>query len=461
MPSSLESCPDNLIESIVELLNLDDIRNLRLTSKTLARKSSQYHLKKYFRTKHIDLTLNDLRRLVLGLQARELRSLVTNFTNLHLTGIVYETDTTFNGGNTPDINALTEAFDELASHCQDGTLSSLTLRVVVIKKDGERITPVKFDGNRYHRWKPIWQCSTKTLNTVACAFAASELKIKSLDIFTDSDMQLCAIACDQLNTIHWASPGLADSLTTLNSLSIRLSARVTEFEQDYEPRSFTRKRARNQAQLRAEVDDESNFPGLSRLLSLCSNLKSFEVIYSRTQTSEAAGNTAFKAEKILQYIVRNKKLPILECCKLRGIFAKEEDLLDFLKRTKASEVSLECVNLRWGSFRSIFDYCTAPEAGITKLYFDSLDERGGHRVYFDINTIRANFSISGSLPIDPSKREEEKQPPWSHDVLIRKGKKVTDPIIHPVPAPMIPGNPWTSERHIFQNNEYGLRCFPN
>lgn len=355
--------------------------------------------------------------------------------------------------DTPEIHALTEALDEIATHCRDGILSSLTMRVAVIKKDGERILPAKYDRNRYHRTKTVWQCTTKTVNTVVYALAASKLRIASLGFFSDSDMQLCSIACDQLNTIDWDASGLTDSLSTLSSLSIRMSARVFEFEEYYD--GYKRKRPENWAQVRAEGEERSNFPGLSRLFALCCNLKNFDVIYSRTRTTDPAGPGVFRSEKILQHIVKDiKKLPILKSCKLRGFSAREEDLLEFLKRTQASEVLLECINLRFGSFRSIFDYCTSAEAGIKKLYFDSLYDRGGQKVFFDSKTIRHNMS-QYPKPYDASKREEEKQPPWSHDVLMREGTKVTDPIVYPVPAPMIPGNPWSSQRHIFQSLEYG------
>lgn len=61
-------------------------------------------------------------------------------------------------------------------------------------------------------------------------------------------------------------------------------------------------------------------------------------------------------------------------CKLRGIYARETDLLAFIKRSGVRDLSLEFATLVSGTFRPIFDYCTSEASPITKLYFEALFE---------------------------------------------------------------------------------------
>lgn len=154
MHSALQTCPDAVVECIVELLSLEDIRNLRLASKVMSEKSSQYHFKTYFRTQRVDLSLNNLHDLVQTLDAGGLR---TSVTDLCFAGIVYEADikeekeedfATQNISNEPQIILLTQVFNKLATCCKRRTLMSLTTRIIAIQKNGERVLPINFD--RFH-----------------------------------------------------------------------------------------------------------------------------------------------------------------------------------------------------------------------------------------------------------------------------------------------------------------------
>ena len=64
MSPCLEDCPNEVVESIVVLLVLDDICSLRQTSRTMATKTTQTHFKSYFLTKHVDITGSSLRKPV-------------------------------------------------------------------------------------------------------------------------------------------------------------------------------------------------------------------------------------------------------------------------------------------------------------------------------------------------------------------------------------------------------------
>lgn len=183
MPS-LEHLPNEIIDSIASLLELNDIRSLRLTSRSLALGSSGSHFKSYFRRKHVDLTEHALRDFVEetkpGRPGRLLQDLV-------LVGVVDNTkwlakrlmDSTNEGTeNTPirpeeqakaqlnlnvlmqrqilsermrepgtDVRLLTKAFSNLTADGRSPGLRSLSLQVVVYRVDAEQILPPDTGGS--------------------------------------------------------------------------------------------------------------------------------------------------------------------------------------------------------------------------------------------------------------------------------------------------------------------------
>ncbi|KAH8662730.1 F-box domain protein [Ilyonectria robusta] len=451
MSFGLESCPDLVVECIVNLLDLDDICNLRLSCKSLAVKSSHYRFKTFFRSKHVDVTADALRTFAQGTQAGGLRSLVQE---LYLIGIANETRNqkkprTRNDSRNEEIrrareiNLLSQAFNGLAKYSKNGSLPSLTLRVAIVRNDKERILPVDA-----RPWPPmrksVWQCTIYTFDTALRALAASKLRIESLNVFNDPDMERCSLACEQLNIIDWNDSGLAESFASLRSLSISISTRVFRFHKDIQEDEHDEGQPprKDAAEVQAEAGDESNFVGLSRLLPLCNRLENFEVHYLQVPTGYSNLIDRFCCEKILQRVVELDRLPILKRCRLRGISAREVDLLDFVKRTRVCELSLESMILRTGTFRPIIDHCTSETANMTKLYFDTLYERHNREeMIFFVGGGKSRIGF-------PSANATER--------LEREGDSVRHPITYYNP-PLTPmGNPWIPEWRRFQRTEHGV-----
>ncbi|CAM1510061.1 Fc.00g003960.m01.CDS01 [Cosmosporella sp. VM-42] len=396
MPSPLESCPAEIVECIVRLLDLKDICSLRLSCISLAAKSSQYRFKTFFRSQHVDVTTDALEAFAQGLPAKG------------------------------------------ASIANRGSLRSPTLRVAVFREENDRVLPVEV--HQLCVSKILWQCTTQTFATALRALAASTLRIESLNVYNDLDMQRCSLACEQLNIIDWNDAGLAKSLETLSSLSISISTEVFGFQEDDYENEYDLKKQSAEAQAKAE--DETNFLGLSRLFQLCNRLENFELHFLRVYSNIMHH---FNCEIILKHVVELKQLPRLKRCSLRGMPAREVDLLEFIKWTNVCELSLESVKLQAGTFKSIIEYCTSETANITKVYFNALYERHDH--------IEMIFFDGGGKSRVGFYSERDRASEW----LEREGNIIRRPITYHLRLRWGMRNPYMVEWRRSQRTEYGPR----
>ncbi|KAI0133709.1 hypothetical protein BJ170DRAFT_174211 [Xylariales sp. AK1849] len=385
MSPSFVSCPIEVVHEMIKLLELADIRNLRLSCKLLAAKSSSsHHVKTFFQAKHVELTEQAFRNLAEGTQARGLRCLVQELT---LSGIAV--------GDAPrrtyterrqssrrsNIRLLSQSFNGLAKNGPTGKLALLSLGVAV----HPGLTAKREFGNSRMGFnlEPVWRAAVDTFHTTFRALAASQLRIESLNIFNCPGQQRCGFACNELSKIDWDDQGLAESLQSVRSLSVSTSNRVSRSNEDEDKDEYgddatndrPRSRRSNHDEDIAIAQDESNFTGLASLFQLLKQLESFEMHYFLLPGAlRRLRPIDWCHERLLEHIIKLDSLPNLARCKLRGIYATETDLLAFIQRTGVGELSLENVVLTSGTFRSIFDYCTSAENPITMLYFDVLRE---------------------------------------------------------------------------------------
>ncbi|EMT74302.1 hypothetical protein NOF04DRAFT_11421 [Fusarium oxysporum II5] len=453
MPLGLESCPEPVVECIVQLLDLDDICNLRLTCKSLALGSSHYRFRTFFRSKHIKLMVDALRTFAEGIQDGGLQSLIQH---LYLVGIVDECESRKPGRQnywqneetrrTQEVNLLSQAFNGLAKYSKNGSPRLLTLRVAIVR-NGEETTLPADSGPSVPLQKSVWLRTMHTFDTVVSALAASSLRIDGLNIFSEPDMPCSSLACDQINANEWNDSGFAKTLVTLRPLAISLSTRVFAFPRALQEnkQDVGRSSKRDAAEVQAEAEDENDFVGLSRLLRLCNQLGNLEINYLRIPMGYSALVGHFYYETILQRIVELDRLPILKRCKFSGISAKETDLLGFIQRARGRELSLEKVILCTGTFRSTFDYCTSRAASMTKLHFDTLYETLYDRHYVEKTIF---FAGGGKSRIGfPSASATER--------LDREGESVRTSITYYI-SPRTPiDNPWIPEWGRFRRTENG------
>lgn len=453
MASSLQSLPACVVESIIDQLDLDDICSLRLSCKSLGAGSASYRFRTFFQTKHVDVAIDSLRVFAEAAEAGGLSSLVQN---IYLVGIAdvasVRKQTNDNDPREEEARLLTEAFDGLAKH-RDGPLPSLTLRVAVIC-DGDRILPA---DTKPRSTKSIWQCANQTFETAFRALGASKLRVERLGLFNDIDMQRCSLACDRLNLIDWNDPRLAGSLqTSVTSLSISLSSPNLTFnkgdDEDEDEEETSAARRERLAEIQIGALGESNFDGLARLLQLCPRLDNFELNYRHLKTHYGGWDAfpsaiLFPSEKIMQRVVALERFPVLKRCRIRGICARTPDLLDFIKRTKTCDLSLESMAMYGTAFRPIVDYCTSETAGLSKLCLDTIYQMDGEgpkrlgRIHF----------------LGPGKARVCWLPEGvGSEMLEREGEDIRLPVAYHATWPRPLGSPYTHMWSHYRRTEYGF-----
>ncbi|KAJ3547066.1 hypothetical protein NM208_g1695 [Fusarium decemcellulare] len=378
MPASLQTCPEDVVESIVQRLSLDDICNLRLTCKPLAASASHHSFRTYFETKHAILVPDTLQSFVQGLQAQDLRSLVQN---LHLVAIVNEPpldNPTLNQDPETERLLLRQAFLELARHAKDGVLTSLTLRLDLdydldnrrsVRSFNKVKPPTRFESQLLNlhprRVLPtntsLWRCAISTFDMVMQELATTRLKIKKLDMTYSWDPEEHSLYGRHLDAFDWSGPGLAQSLSTLESLSVRISTRRFPYHNEAE------------MPVPERTNGPSRYPGISDMIQLCPQLKSLNVhcvsLHSITRTRFNP-----RTERILQCLNELETLPRLKRFAFHHACTKAEDLMNFIQRTKVRELSMQCIGLTKGSWKPIFEYLTSQEAAMTKLSLNRLLE---------------------------------------------------------------------------------------
>ncbi|TXC02644.1 hypothetical protein FocTR4_00015211 [Fusarium oxysporum f. sp. cubense] len=133
-------------------------------------------------------------------------------------------------------------------------------------------------------------------------------------------MKLFDLAGDQFNLIDWDSPDIAHVLATMTSLNSNISTRVfasRERGDDWREVGYTDWLERvtdwTAPQIRAEVENESNFTGLARLVQKCPRLQDFayQALGIPLPGLPELKGFQFLNWKILQYVSELPSLPKL------------------------------------------------------------------------------------------------------------------------------------------------------
>lgn len=378
MGSDLQTAPEDIIEPIAQSLDLPDIRNLRLSSRTLATRSSGGPFRRFLTSKHVALRATELRTFLQSMQATGLQSFVQN---LYIDGLATDEQTSrLHRQNDPgeEIRRTEEAallgqiFDELATSIPGGVLPSLTLRVV-LGPGGHRDRPGE-PARGGPPSKDVWSCANDAFNVVFQALAISKLQIKALNIFNDPAMRACGLSCEQLGRINWNDPGLASSLAPLTSLSLRLSTPVRDADFDGTGTDRFVGLREFATGLEPLLEREDDFVGLAELLPRCPRLEEFDFSFFGIRHRASYYYMRFRAERIFERVVQLEQLPRLKRLRLEGVIIREVELLAFIKRSRPSELLLENIHLQPGTFKSMFEYCSSGSAEMSKVRFNCLYE---------------------------------------------------------------------------------------
>lgn len=470
MVVGLEKCPAEIIESIVKLLDVTDIGNLRQTNRCLCSKATQEHFKSYFRSKRVDITGQALQKLVgltqpgwLGCETR----------NLTLVGIVNNTkglEAFLKANRNRDqkkrsraerdlevlqqqrrdyqqllesgkiVRFLSETFENIAVNSVTGKLRSLSLDVTVYREDAEQRLPPATGGS----WKLIWQTAAETFQVVFASLQASNLEIENLNIFNDRQLRRCSLACNELGRIDYRNEKLSKTFAALKSLSISVSQRIIEITpQDKQSTGdpgdeidwSDDENDRDMNEVTTEAHDEQNFTGLASLLRVSNQLESLQI----HQYIVNIIHIDIPNEKLFQRIAELDRLPNLEHCSLRGVFVREKDLLSFLKRMDLRSFSMENVTMTSGTFNSIFNYCTSEASRMEFLYVDDLMIQ--HNLLY--------FDGAGEPKFQTWNRSH------GSNTLKREGAEIKQPILYHVTDDAPLGSPARQKWRLQQRQDFG------
>ncbi|QLI73869.1 uncharacterized protein G6M90_00g093770 [Metarhizium brunneum] len=455
MSPSLQTCPLPVIEHIVELLDLADIRNLRLSCATLATKACS----RFFKSLYVDLTTNSLLAFA---EATRTDSPLSKVNTLNIVGIIHELDDSTlpswhrkyscSAQTEDQIYLLSQAFDGIAKG-KNCILPSLSLRVAVSTKNHKRDLPHS-TGNVYPL-RSLWQCTIHTFNTVIRALAASKLRVREMNIFNDRDMQNCSLSCDQLNMFDWTDASLVDSLTAVTTLSISLTDRVFAFDEDEEidedlsdcgseDKEADRQPTQRDQEIMTESGQEGNFTGLASFIAACPRLSHFELHYLSIVWPKRRLLINFPRQDILRYVAELHNPPMLKRCRIRGASVREADLLNLIQRTKAVEISAEVIRLEEGTLRPVIDYCISKSAAVTKLHIDTVLEKSDQGYTGLVHFLDEGESrkYAGKFVVGT-------------EILNREGDNRTKPVKYYVRRPIAEGNPAIYHWSALRRRGYG------
>ncbi|KAK3059175.1 hypothetical protein LTR09_000741 [Extremus antarcticus] len=461
MSAAIEIYPPEVVENIVQNLPLEDIANVRLCSRSMAALSTQETFKSFFLAKKVNLTRGCLERFIHITTASSLACLVEKLT---IAGVAVDVelqksmvkdkvrwDTTNNGpifssiqtkltedgvaeaeNNLAALRALkseqgtmrrdntaaellARAFQNIRGHRKHGRLLSLTLTVVVFRKDAEQEQQPKEKSDEVAIWQAAADCFQSTMQ----AIGKSHLPVDELDVFNST--LRCSMALDSVDDLLKSRQSLNEILEAVKVLRISLSERPDDKSEDVDhPRNMRTK----------------DYDAILRLLELFPNLQTLEMHWYNARSYRLAELASGRPD-LLEYCTKQEvNLKSLNTLVLRGAAATGQSLLRFLQSVPAKSVSLAEFHIIDERFTSILEYCTSDEAGLEHVSFDDMWEPS--LVYFD--GMKSKFPVLGGSR--------------GGQTLERRGPEVRKPIqYHFAQRPL--GSPAAYRWHTIKQAEYG------
>ncbi|KAF3483177.1 uncharacterized protein GIQ15_02501 [Arthroderma uncinatum] len=162
MVPTLLACPDYLVERIVASLDLEGIRNLRLTSKAVSVKVSQGRFRLLCQSKCVDLTSEGLQTFLKSIEANGSR-----LKNLSLIGLARKPSPQEDKRETKrrqesKTRHLTEALNKITRRKKNGRLESLTLGLTIVYMDETQHLPIDAKIPWRYPTKRVWACAVDT-----------------------------------------------------------------------------------------------------------------------------------------------------------------------------------------------------------------------------------------------------------------------------------------------------------
>ncbi|KAK6417132.1 hypothetical protein LTR95_017382 [Oleoguttula sp. CCFEE 5521] len=192
---TLEALPEEVLNSIIEPLELDDIRNIRLSSRTLVAKVVQGRYKAYFYRKASGL----------GFLVRDLRleGVMNDMDTWSLQDIGCRTSLQPESKAVGHTASLHEALNNIRSVRGAHALRSVTLHIADLRseKSGHGYLD-EFIINQ-NRWRPIGLRAVTSFDLVVSSLAGSGLLVEQLHLFNDFVKGRCSLTSNTLDAVAW------------------------------------------------------------------------------------------------------------------------------------------------------------------------------------------------------------------------------------------------------------------
>jgi len=359
MVAHLEEMPNEVFEGIAVCLDLADICSLRVCSRVISAKATQEHFKSFFISKRVEVIESAFDDFVAATHNGGLGCLVQNLVLVGLADCT--TDPAGPVDESEDTLTLTAALDaalrNVRKYRRRGQLQCLTLEVRVcydgpaqrlLPSEAIIVTPRK-ELMRPSREtaKAVWRAAETLWDIAVNVLREAELPILALHAFDGPNMQACSLAAPQLNL-----PGLADgtydaTLSSLEVLSMSISSvwvpdyPVDELQYEEDDVEDPGPSEDEVAQEQARAEALSNYNGLANLLKHCLKLRDLDLHYFKMQPYHMFRDVSIDHERLFEQVALLDDLPRLQRCSLRGVIARENDLLTVVRRMRPRRLTFD------------------------------------------------------------------------------------------------------------------------
>jgi hypothetical protein len=259
-----------------------------------------------------------------------------------------------------DVNLLTDLLTKAMAKL--GHLERLSLNMLCIKGPHDVLI-----GGRAFDWAPVWLCAARTFRIATSAMATSHVRIDSLDVY--GSVQRCSIQSieitDQMNILGSGSSSAFSAVGhSIKEFSMNFSTRARidpihiikcqralngiedAFLHPWDP-----SRALYEGD-ESEISAPENFTGLPSMLRQMPNLESINLFQFQTVKTGSEGHV-----HVLSAIVgANVRLHSLKKVIFRGLRFLESDIVTFLQNHPSIDhLELHDVRLLKGLWSSVID----------------------------------------------------------------------------------------------------------
>ncbi|KNG84346.1 hypothetical protein ANOM_009492 [Aspergillus nomiae NRRL 13137] len=361
-PLTLDSLPMELIETVVNFLDFQDICALRLTAHGISAKSSNGRFRQNLKSKKLHIAQAPLEDFAHFTQPGQVGCVLQHLT-LSDFGVANASDKCLEAAK-----LLVQGMENLRQNTSHGGLVSLSLSLhELIDSELEEAE----------------HATAKLFDLVMLALSNSKLSVQIVDIFAKCFPIRCALACGEIMAVM-EKADLSSTFRECKELCLSLSHWLRDLDEHYEsPLSFDQARDHT----RFICDFVNMFPVLEELHLAW-------VYYDLAYTDAIQ-----EEEHFFNRIANSCPFPLLKKCTFHNIRTTEAALLQFLKNVQLVSLSMENVYLASGRFESIFHHLSTSQPNLEYLHLHQL-VHDPSTVYFDVPRVPQYPRIRG-IPTVP------------------------------------------------------------